>query len=81
MPQFIAPKPIILKGKHREIVNLEKVSTFTYQKSDSENYGYIKFTFQKGHDQVWVFLDDASMKSTLQEIYQMLNMPWSDENF
>jgi hypothetical protein len=81
MSKFIAPQPMILHGKLREIVNLEKVATFTYLKASQENYGYIRFSFDKGNDHAWIYSDDASMKNDLQKIYELLELNWDEQAF
>ena len=81
MSKFIVPNPLILKGKLREIVNLEKLSTFTYMKATNEHYGYIKFSFDKGNEHTWIYTDDASLKEDLSLIYQKLEIVWKEESF
>jgi hypothetical protein len=81
MSKFIAPNPMILKGKLREIVNLEKLSTFTYMKATNEHYGYIKFCFDKGNEHTWVYADDTTMKNDLRHIYNKLEIDWDESRF
>ena len=81
MSKFIIPVPLILKGKLREIVNLEKLSTFTYMKATSEHYGYIKFSFDKGNEHTWIYIDDLSLKKDLVSIYKKLEIEWNEETF
>ncbi|KAA5532327.1 hypothetical protein F0919_16160 [Taibaiella lutea] len=81
MSKFIVPTPMILKGKLREIVNLEKLTTFTYMKATNEHYGYIKFCFDKGNDHTWIYTDDAAMKNDLHLIYDKLEIAWDESQF
>jgi len=81
MAKFIAPNPIILNGKLREIINLEKITSFTYMRSTPQHYGYLRFGFDKGHEHIWAYLDDAGMKADLKKIYNLLGLEWQDENF
>jgi hypothetical protein len=81
MAKFIVPNPMILNGKLREIINLERISSFSFLKSTQQNYGYIKFSFDKGHEHVWAYANDEQMKSDLQKIYGMLEIAWEESTF
>jgi hypothetical protein len=81
MPKFMVPNPLILKGKLREIVNLENITTFTYMKATNEHYGYIRFSFDKGNEHTWIYTDDASLKSDLLHIYNKLEINWDESRF
>lgn len=81
MSKFIVPDPMILKGKLREIVHLEKLTTFTYMKATAEHYGYIRFSFDKGNEHTWIYMDDVSLKRDLQKIYDILDIAWNDAQF
>jgi hypothetical protein len=74
MPLFIAPHPMVFNGKLREIINLEKISSFTYQKAAGNNYGYIRFSFDKGNDHIWAYPDDAVLWEDVQKIRTMLEL-------
>lgn len=75
MPLFIAPHPMVFNGKLREIINLERISSFTYLKATDNNYGYIRFSFDKGNDHLWAYPDDASLLQDVRKIYQLLGLP------
>ena len=75
MPLFIAPHPIIFNGKLREIINLEQISSFTFLKAAGNNYGYIRFSFDKGNDHLWAYPDDASLLEDVKKIYRLLDLP------
>lgn len=77
MPLFIAPRPMVFNGKLREIINLEKIASFTFLKSVGSNYGYIRFNFDK-NDHIWVYPDDASLLQDVRKICQLLNLPGED---
>ena len=79
MAKFLAPKPMVFNGKLREVVNLELLSSFTFLKSVNNNYGFIRFAFDKGNDHTWAYADDESLKQDLKRIYGMLDLEWSDE--
>ncbi|WP_162903142.1 hypothetical protein [Taibaiella koreensis] len=74
MPKFIAPHPMIFNGKLRDVINLEKLSSFTYMKAAGNNYGYIRFCFDKGNDHLWAYADDAALMADVSEIYGMLGL-------
>ncbi len=77
MPLFIAPRPMVFNGKLREIINLEKISSFTFLKSAGNNYGYIRFSFDK-NDHLWAYSDDASLLQDVRRICQLLQLPEED---
>ena len=74
MPLFIAPHPMVFNGKLREIINLEKITSFTYLEAVGNNYGYIRFSFDKGNDHLWAYPDDASLMKDVQKIRNMLGL-------
>lgn len=81
MSRFIAPHPIIFNGKLREIIHLDKVSSFTFRKTTGNNYGYIKFSFDKSNEHLWAYADDISLKNDLLKIYDMLGLLWQEDQF
>ncbi len=74
MPLFVAPHPMVFNGKLREIINLEKISSFTYLKASGNNYGYIRFSFDKGNDHLWAYPDDAVLMEDVKKIRAMLGL-------
>jgi hypothetical protein len=77
MALFVAPHPMIFNGKLREIINLEKISSFTFMKAAGNNYGYIRFGFDRGNDHLWAYPDDASLIEDVKKIYDLLGLPWT----
>jgi hypothetical protein len=81
MAKFMAPNPIIFNGKLREIINLEQLFSFTFLKAVNNNYGYIRFSFDKGNDHIWAYADDNTLKQDVIKIYGLLNIPWDEATF
>jgi len=78
MPLFIAPHPMVFNGKLREIINLEKITSFTYLKAAGSNYGYIRFSFDKGNDHLWAYPNDVALMQDVQKLRQLLGLPQED---
>lgn len=81
MAKFIAPNPVIFNGKLREIINLEQLFSFAFLKASGNNYGYVRFSFDKGNDHIWAYPDDQALKSDLIRIYTLLDLPWEEHAF
>jgi hypothetical protein len=81
MAKFMAPNPVIFNGKLREIINLEKLSSFAFLKAVNHNYGYIRFSFDKGNDHIWAYADDNTLKQDVIRIYELLDIPWNEATF
>jgi hypothetical protein len=81
MAKFMAPNPIIFNGKQREVINLEQLFSFTFLKAVNNNYGYIRFSFDKGNDHIWAYADDNTLKQDVIKIYELLNIPWNEATF
>lgn len=74
MALFMAPQPMVFNGKLREVVNLERISSFTYLRATGNNYGYIRFTFDKGNEQLWAYPDDETLLEAVRKLYQLLGL-------
>lgn len=81
MAKFMAPSPIIFNGKLREVINLEQLFSFAFMKAVNNNYGYIRFSFDKGNDHIWAYPDDTALKQDVIKIYGLLDLPWDDASF
>ncbi|RYZ87564.1 MAG: hypothetical protein EOO68_27490 [Moraxellaceae bacterium] len=78
MAKFIAPTPMVFNGKLREIINLEQLTSFTFLKSVQNNYGFIRFSFDKGNDLTWAYPDDETLRRDLVKIYGLLDLEWTE---
>ncbi len=65
---------MIFNGKLREVINLAKISSFTYMQATDNNYGYIRFCFDKGNDHLWAYADDRGLMDDVRKIYQLLEL-------
>lgn len=79
MPKFIAPSPMVFNGKLREVINLDKISSFTYLRASGNNYGYIRFSFDKGNDHLWAYPDDTLLMQDVAKVYQLLELEETPE--
>lgn len=70
----MAPQPMVFNGKLREVVNLERISSFTYLRATGNNYGYVRFTFDKGNEQLWAYPDDEALLEAVRKLYQLLGL-------
>jgi hypothetical protein len=81
MAKFIAPNPMVFNGKLREVINLEQLFSFTFLKAVNNNYGYIRFSFDKGNDHIWAYPDDSALKHDVIRIYDLLGLSWNEAGF
>ncbi len=79
MAKFLAPTPMVFNGKLREVVNLDQLTSFTFLKSVNNNYGFIRFNFDKGNDHTWAYPDDESLRQDLRKIYRLLDLDWNED--
>lgn len=77
----MAPSPIIFNGKLREVINLEQLFSFSFLRSVNNNYGFIRFSFDKGNDHIWAYPDDLALKQDVTRIYALLDIPWDETAF